>query len=131
MANLFQKLIEKNRESITSVLMFLIGIPILVLGYMVFIMPIFQQIMSWLKHGVIPERDLFWFIAEPKCYNTGWVAQGWKGMDLCRVENINFTGWVGVDKIINFIFDIHISILGLITLVVLFTVWVVIEEKLP
>ncbi len=71
---------------------------------------IFYQFLSWLQFGVVPDRDLYWATAEVKCAATDWQPRGWEGMDLCRPDYIQFTDWVGVDRIINYLFDLHIAI---------------------
>lgn len=74
--------------------------------------PCYQAIV-WLKNGVWPEVDLFFLTAPVSCAETNWEAKGFEGMRICTVRYHNFTEWVGVDKIINWVFDVHVSLLAL------------------
>ena len=89
------------------------------------ILPVFQQIKTWLKTGIFPEKDLYWFFADVSCAATNFQAAGFQGMDLCRPNYIEFTDWVGVNKIINWIFDLHIGVVFL--LLSLFVFWIVFQ----
>ena len=101
------------------------GIFILI-GIFVCFNVVMDQIIEWLRHGIWYERDLFWMVADVSCAKTNWIAEGFKGMDLCRQNNIKFTDWVGVNRIINWLFDLHVvfilllsSLIGLSVLVIL------------
>ena len=34
---------------------------------------------------------------------------GFDGMTLCRPDRMHFTDWVGVDRILNYVFDMNIA----------------------
>ncbi|MDC1018140.1 hypothetical protein OAR36_06770 [Pseudomonadales bacterium] len=82
-------------------------------GFLVFL-PLLQQITGWLNTAEWLPRDLYWFIAEPKCFDTNWVAMGWTGKDICRVDEIQFTNMAGLNLLLNWFVGLHISIIWLI-----------------
>jgi len=74
--------------------------------------------LTWLQTGVFPERDLLWLMSEPSCKYTGWVAKGFEGKDVCRLQEIYVTDWVGVNKIINWFLDLQFFVSWLVTCIV-------------
>ena len=54
--------------------------------------------LEWLQHGYLPPRDGFWLYALVEC------GESW-----CRPENLAPTDWVGVNRIINWIMDLHVA----------------------
>jgi hypothetical protein len=51
-------------------------------------------------------------------------------MDLCRQDYIYFTGWVGLDKLLNSIFSIHIAIISLAAIIVFWLLLMKIDTSL-
>lgn len=101
---------------------------ILFAGLIIFI-GVSQQLMAWLKEGVWVERDLLWALADVRCEETGWKSKGFEGMVICREDYVTWVDWVGVNKIINWFLDLHISIsLGAIIVVALYIFYEVTEE---
>ena len=52
-----------------------------------------EQFYQWLRFGETPERNLFWLLG------------------LGGIEYYSFTDWIGLNKIVSFIFYLHISLL--------------------
>ena len=73
---------------------------------------------TWLETGVFPERDLLWLMSESSCYNTGWIAKGFEGLDACRLEEIYVTDWVGLNKILNWFFDLQLFLSWLVICII-------------
>jgi hypothetical protein len=101
-------------------------------GSMVFVLLVpgvvfLSQVIVWLETGVMPVRNLFWAIADTGCQKTGWVSKGWEGMDICRNTYFQFTDAIGLNKILNSIFDVNVAVhsifLGIICLV-LMALWI-------
>lgn len=92
------------------------------------VLPVYQQALSWLKTGVVPPRDLYWFFADVSCAATNWQAEGFEGMELCRPDYIEFTDWVGVDQILNWFYDLHVGIVFLAASFLLYSVIAAITE---
>jgi hypothetical protein len=88
----------------------------------------FLPALTWLQTGVFPERDLLWLMSDSSCYNTGWVAKGFEGMDACRLHEIYVTDWVGVNKIINWFFDLQLLVSWLITFIILLGLLIAFSE---
>lgn len=103
-------------EKFLGLMGILLGIGLTTILMMMTIVPLSQQAKTWLKTGVIPPKDLYWYTADVKCAATNWQAKGWEGMDLCRPNYIHFTDWVGVDRIINFVFDLHVAVIAIVIL---------------
>jgi len=55
------------------------------------------QAVVWLQHGYIPVRDGFWLFALAEC------GESW-----CRPEGLTLTDWVGFNRIISWILDLHV-----------------------
>jgi hypothetical protein len=77
---------------------------------MFLVIPLYSQAISWLKHGFSPERDLFWLLSDVSCAATNFEPKGFEGMDLCRSSYIIFTDWVGVNQVMNWFCDFHVSV---------------------
>ena len=102
-----------------------------IVGFIMFcVLYPYQQIVGWLKTGIFPPRDLYWSFADVSCAATGWKAQGFTGMDVCRVDHIEFTDWVGVNRIFNWVFDIHTGILFLVASSAIYFLVIAILEDL-
>jgi hypothetical protein len=39
-------------------------------------------------------------------------------MDLCRPEYIKFSDWIGVDRILNYLFDVHLLVVAVLAVIV-------------
>jgi len=99
-----------NTQKIVEKIVQAFGFATLIIAILFILKPLLDQALSWLKTGVVPERDLFWATADVRCEATGYQAKGFEGMELCRPDYIHFTDWVGIDRIINYVFDIHIAL---------------------
>jgi hypothetical protein len=74
----------------------------------------FQQGITWLETGVAPPRDLFWLSAPTDCAATGGVTTTFiEGKDLCREDVRDFTDLVGRNRIVNWLFDLHLALLAI------------------
>ncbi len=93
------------------------------------VLPIYQQIMAWLKTGIVPERDLYWVFAGTSCAATNWEARGFEGMEICRPDHINFTNWVGVDQMLNWFYDWHIGLVFLLVSILMFAAFLKIWDE--
>lgn len=80
------------------------------------VIPIGQQLLNWLEFGTAPARDIYWLIADTSCPATSGQPLGVEGMDLCRTAPIEFTRWVGVDSILNFVCELHVAALTLVAI---------------
>lgn len=81
---------------------------------MFFFIPIADYVVYWLREAIIPERDLYWALAEPFCGKPGGDG-GWLGMHACREEHILQTGWVGLDMIIHFVMGLPLPLVSAIS----------------
>ena len=83
---------------------------------LIMILPIigaFDQATIWLKTGTAPPRDLFWLTAPEVCAESyGKGLKGFASKDLCRPSQIDFTEWVGMNKILNQVYDINLLVLS-------------------
>lgn len=84
--------------------------------------PLFQQARAWLETGAAPPRDLYWALAPVRCEATDGVARGFDGMDACRKDFLQFTDWVGLNQIFNWVADLHVGILAAVGILLL---WIV------
>jgi hypothetical protein len=66
-------------------------------------LPLAAQALEWLQDGAASPRDGFWLYALYDC------GEGW-----CRPEFVAPTGWVGVNRIINWIMDLHVAIYSVV-----------------
>ncbi|MDA7816443.1 hypothetical protein N9A27_07470 [Porticoccaceae bacterium] len=66
---------------------------------------IFEPAILWLGSGTFPERDLFWLIGSPSCESSIWDFFSGSS-DACRRSYIEFTEAVGLNKIVNWFFDL-------------------------
>jgi len=102
------------RERIRRIIepaVYLFGFAWLLAFVMMVGLPLVQQVMYWLRYGELVDRDLYWLIAEASCAQTNWQAMGWEGKELCRNEALYQTGWIGADRIIGFVLDLHLSLI--------------------
>jgi len=73
---------------------------------------LFEPAILWLGSGTFPERDLFWLIGSPSCESSIWdVFSG--SSDACRRSYIEFTEAVGLNKIVNWFFDLPLFLVWL------------------
>ena len=80
---------------LTAILIFAGGVLIVVI----------DQVLSWLRYGNIPERDGFWLYAIYIC-----------AQQPCRPEFLEITNWVGVDKFLNWVLDLHVIVYSVLVL---------------
>lgn len=92
----------------------LTGLAVLATAVITFI----DQVASWLRYGTMPQRDVFWAVSDTACEATNWQDKGWEGKDICRLAHIDFTDWVGLNKILNSIFDLHIAVVSFLLFVI-------------
>ena len=95
---------DRIKEVINSCLLWMW----IMVGFFAAIYGLFFPASVWLKSGVFPERDLLWWLSDPRCDATNWVARGFEGMDACRLAYIDVTDMVGLDKIINWFLDLNL-----------------------
>ena len=89
------------KENVDEIVIYLIMIGLLlVIGF-----GLFEPAILWLGSGVFPERDLFWLFGSPWCESSIWdILSG--SSDSCRRSYIEFTEAVGLNKIMNWLFDL-------------------------
>lgn len=56
------------------------------------------QALGWLEHGHLPPRDGLWLYTLAEC-----------GENWCRPESLTPTDWVGVNRIVNSIMELHVA----------------------
>lgn len=61
------------------------------------------QAIEWLQVGMASPRDGFWLYALSDC-----------GSGSCRPDVLNATEWVGVNRIINWMLDLHVAIYAIV-----------------
>ena len=61
--------------------------------------PLAAQALEWLQNGVTSPRDGFWLYGISQC------GEGW-----CRPQSVAPTDWVGVNRIINWLMDLHVVV---------------------
>jgi hypothetical protein len=61
----------------------------------------------WLGSGAFAERDLFWLIGSPWYDSSIWDFFSGSS-DACRRSHIEFTEAVGLNKIMNWFFDLSL-----------------------
>jgi len=71
-----------------------------------------EPVLTWLRTGIFPDRDLLWLMSDSSCAQTNWIANGWDGMDACKLREIYITDWIGINNIINWFFDLQLMISG-------------------
>jgi hypothetical protein len=129
-----KKLIELSTSAILTICIVLLrllsGLLTIVIALLFIVKPVFDQIYSWLQTWRAPIRDLHWAISPVACSMTAYQAEGWRGMDLCREDYIHFRGWIGLDEILNWIFDVHIAIIAAACIIILVSVILTIDQKL-
>lgn len=79
---------------------------VLALGFVVMVgiaLPLAAQALEWLQDGVASPRDGFWLYALFDC------SEGW-----CRPEFLAPTDWVGVNRIINWIMNLHVVVYSVV-----------------
>lgn len=113
------------KDMLLDAIAWTMGIGSMIAGVLGIVVPLFEQGATWLRTGTVPSRDLYWATAPVRCEATRGLARGFDGMSLCRPDYIQFSEWVGLDQILNYIFDIHIGIITAATLCLgwLFLVW--------
>lgn len=125
-----ESIVEKLRIGVATAL----AVGAVIFGLLIPFLVLAIQGYSWLELGEVPEKDLYFLLAEPECEATNWQPRGWEGMEVCRQSYINFTDWVGVDKMLNYIFDLSLAVISMVVgfclliLMILFVGWS--EEKI-
>lgn len=98
-----QSLMDKISMAITVIVM------VIVAGYSIWILGL--QAYEWMAYGKVNDYDIFWIIAKNSdCLNNHNIQPGYE--ILCRNERIQFTDWVGVNKIFRYLMDVNLAILG-------------------
>jgi hypothetical protein len=69
--------------------------------------------LVWLEYGKWPERDLLYFLGSSDCGDSYWRSSWQTLKDWCRPESVNVTNWVGLDKLLNYLLDVNISLVGM------------------
>ena len=96
----------------------LVAVGLVVARYTIFTP--FEQGYYWLKYGEVPERDLYWLTSPSECKGlSNFPLQDYvNAKDFCREEMAFQTGWVGLQQVINYTFDMHILIIAVALLFV-------------
>jgi hypothetical protein len=79
---------------------------VLALGFMVMFglaFPLAAQALEWLQDGVASPRDGFWLYTLSEC-----------GEGSCRPLFVAPTDWVGVNRIINWIMELHVAVYSIV-----------------
>ena len=105
---LWRKLLETYKDRIKEVFNACLLLMWMMVGLLAATAGLLLPALGWLESGVFPERDLLWWLSDPRCYATNWVARGFEGMDACRLAYIDVTDMVGLDKIINWFLDLNL-----------------------
>lgn len=69
--------------------------------------------LIWLEYGKWPERDFLYLLGSSDCSDTYWRSSWQTLKDWCRPESINVTNWVGLDKLLNYLLDLNVSLVGI------------------
>ena len=95
------------------------------------LVPLYIQFIEFINYGFVYPKDLFWFFANEYCVSNTNQSIGLDGVhfnflgsyghDICRENNLVFTNLIGLNLIINWFFDIHISVV-IIVLTVIFLI---------
>ena len=72
-----------------------------------------SPLLVWLEHGKWPERDLLYLLGSSDCSESYWRSSWQTLKDWCRPESISVTNWVGVDKLLNYLLDVNVSLVGI------------------
>jgi hypothetical protein len=82
-----------------------------------------SPLLVWLEHGKWPERDLLYLVGSSDCSDSYWRSSWQTVKDWCRPESISVTKWVGLDKLLNYLLDVNVSLVGIpLSLVAMATV---------
>ena len=82
-----------------------------------------SPLLVWLEHGKWPERDLLYLVGSSDCSDSYWRSSWQTVKDWCRPESISVTKWVGLDKLLNYLLDVNVSLVGIpVSLVAMATV---------
>lgn len=93
------RLFEDFLILITQCAFWLYLLGLMLLAFAGFAFPLASQALEWLQNGVVSPRDGFWLYALYDC-----------GEEWCRPVFVNPTEWVGVNRIANWIMDLHVAI---------------------
>ena len=117
-------------RAMLKIFSYVCGVLTVAIAYVCIAKPIYDQALSWLRTGTFPSRDLHWAVAPVSCTATSFQPEGWHGMDLCREDYITFTGWIGLDQRLNFLFNMHIAIVTALCMIVMWSILMKIESTL-
>ena len=71
---------------------------------------ILEPSLIWLDTGYYPKRDLFWLFGSG-CDTSIWSDIGSGASDACRIQGGLYTEMVGLNKMINWLFDLDLGYL--------------------
>ncbi len=83
--------------SASLLLVFAVGTMFGLLGVMAY--AVGRQLKEWLEFGYFPARDGFWL------YSLSYCGENW-----CIPQSLTLTDWVGVNRVINWVLDIHVVV---------------------
>ena len=98
-----------------------------------FYIAILDPSFIWMEHGYFPDRDLLFWFSDVSCKLTDWKDEGFTGMDICRKNEVFFTDWIGLNKILNLLAEVNLfiyAVLFSIAIVVLTAFLTVIVDNL-
>ena len=120
-----------------SFLLELVAFLVVTLSLVPFAMGFYIAILDpsfiWMKHGYFPDRDLLFWFSDVSCKLTDWKNEGFTGMDICRKNEVFFTDWIGLNKILNLLAEVNLfiyAVLFSLAILVLMAILSVIVENL-
>ncbi|WP_209834297.1 hypothetical protein [Ruegeria sp. HKCCE3926] len=123
-SNLFEDLLI-----LLSQVLFWIFVVVICIVPMSVALPVMGQALEWLREGHVQPRDGFWLYALYEC------GESW-----CRPSYLTLTDWVGVNRIINWVLDLHVAIYAMVVATLGYGIavawadyianWKALEEKL-
>lgn len=122
---------------IYSFLLWLVAFLVVTLPLVPFAMGFYIAILDpsfiWMEHGYFPDRDLLFWFSDVSCKLTDWKDEGFTGMDICRKNEVFFTDWIGLNKILNLLAEVNLfiyAVLFSLAILVLMAILSVIVENL-
>jgi hypothetical protein len=122
---------------IYSFLLWLVAFLVVILPSVPFAMGFYIAILDpsfiWMEHGYFPDRDLLFWFSDVSCKLTDWKDEGFTGMDICRKNEVFFTDWIGLNKILNLLAEVNLfiyAVLFSLAILVLTAILSVIVENL-
>jgi len=90
-----------------------------------------DPLIIWLEYGKWPSRDILYLIAPERCSYAYMRPEGLSIKDWCRPDVIKATGWVGVDRLVNYLMDaLNVFVAGLLFSIGALIVYGVLAGKL-